>query len=948
MSPERWRRIEELYEAALELAPAERSAFLGDECGDDDLKQAVERLLAQDSRRGILDASAAQLITDSMEALDVNAPIAAISPGSTVGPYEIIARIGAGGMGTVFKARDTRIGRLVAIKFVDGQFFNRFQREARALATLNHPHIATLYDVGPNYLVMEYVEGSPIHGPMPFDEALRLALQLLDAIDAAHRYGIVHRDLKPANLLLVKSGIKVLDFGIAKMRTGLENGDETLTKRGSILGTLHYMSPEQLQGKEVDSRSDLFSFGVVLYELLTGRRAFGAENSANVIASILSSEPRDLGKLHPPGLDRILRRCLAKDPSDRWQSASDLKVALEWLPSFTAASPVPRAPRRWIWVAAGLFAIAIVIAAIWFPQQHDSPTAALEFAIPPPEGSSFADPAVGPVGYISPDGRVLLAVVWRREGSSISLRRLDSRSFVPVAGTDGVITSAVAWSPDSQHFAFVSKDGKLSSVPLDGGRSRLLAESVSTEGITWGQNGDLIATDLATQRLVLFPASGGSMRLLSELDKGRGETAHIRPQFLPGGRRYLYLGVSRDRTKSAIFAASLDNAEQVPLVGIEQPALFVPSRDRRWLHRTPGWLLTGEKGRLYARLFDPSKLRISGEKFTVTDQVDWGANGSATSISVSNNGVMVINPPFRIAATPTLWTRDGQSTSPAFPDGAYGVPVFSHDGKRLVLQFQPPNAPNQDVWIFSLNGSALTRITSGPEWFGTPIWSPDDRAVFYTTTEGKTSQRATYRQDIDKISGPVRVLPPYGYTTACQISADGRRMLLAKPLDAPHSSLLGIWLVPFDHPEQGRIVADQNHWVVYARLSPDERFIVFSAQLDDTEEIYIQTLDAPQPRRWRVSEHGGRQPHWSHDGREIFYLGADGKVMVAAVSVKGDEVRLATPKALFSHPPLLPTYAGYQYDVNPTGDRFVFTASGTGKHLPPVRVVVQWESLLNQ
>jgi serine/threonine protein kinase len=948
MNPQRWKRIEDLYHAAREQPSSERAEFLRRTCVDDsDLRKAVEGLLVQDRREGMLDGSAANPATRSMPVPPPSGSASReLATGEKFGPYQIIAPIGKGGMGSVFKARDPRVDRTVAIKVSSLQFSGRFSRETHAVAALNHPHICTLYDVGPNYLVMEYVDGRPLEGPCPVPKAIRLAIQLLDALESAHAHGIVHRDLKPANILRTKSGIKVLDFGLAKLDSAVHTSAGEMTQKGAILGTLRYMSPEQVQGKPVDARSDLFSFGLVFCELLTGRRAFDNENPASIVAAILEREPADVATIEPEPLRRIVQRCLAKDPANRWQSAADLKVALEWFSSESStpvAKPKLAGSRTWI-AAAALLAAGGMVG--FLLSSSAAPAETVEFAIPPPDGSSFADPSVGPVGYPSPDGLKVLLCTWSRDGNKAALRRLDSQTASFLPGTEGINAAGVVWAPDSKSFAFVGHSGRLTSISISGGSPKVLAEHIVPDPIAWGEGGEILASDGETRRIVAIPANGGSRRLLDPLDASRQETEHLRPQFLPGGRRYLYLAISAKRELSATYAESLDKPRRVLLHESSLPVHFVRSQERRWLMGPGGWLLTGDGGRLYAQRFDPGSLRTSGDRTLIADQVDWSDVRTSIPVSASDTGVMAISPPVRVEAVPGLWTRDGQSVNPPFPLGAYFSPTFSHDGKRIATALRQKGATMQDIWIFDLNGSVVSRLTTHSPWTSFPIWTEDDRTLYYVQTDGEVNARTLYRRRIDRPDEGTRIGSAMPYTSPCSLTSDGRRLLFARQFEKrPPSQSLGLAFLTLVSSPSIYPLFETDGRIVFAQLSPDDRFIVFASGINGQSDIYIQSSAVSEARRWRVSTHGGTQPRWSRDGREIFYLSADGRLVVVPVTIKGNEVELGAEKGLFTHPPLLPTFSAYQYDVSPKGDRFVFLSSTSGRNAPPLRLILNWESL---
>jgi eukaryotic-like serine/threonine-protein kinase len=503
-----------------------------------------------------------------------------LTAGERLGPYEVLALIGAGGMGEVYKARDTRLDRIVAIKVSQERFSDRFEHEARAVAALNHPHICTLHDVGPNYLVMEYVEGAPLKGPLPLEKAVEYAGQILDALDAAHQKGIIHRDLKPSNILITKQGIKLLDFGLAKQAAPLKEMDPTraLTDQGQIVGTLRYISPEQLQGKEADARSDLFAFGCVLYEMLSGKRAFDGSSDASVIAAILEHEPAPLtSNQNNAGrpLDRVVKRSMAKDPDQRFQTARDLKAALSWVLDQPPVVTAKRSHGMWIGIAAALalgVAGGLAVARFHQPQPEQG---VVRVQINPPEGGQFAfGSSVGGVA-LSPDGRTAAFIATANGVTALWLRPLEGTAARMIPGTEEA--SYPFWSPDSQSIAFLTP-GKLQRVDIADGTPRPICDAPRVWGGAWTSDGQIIAGVFGSS-LFRVSASGGALSPLTTLDPSRGEGLHLWPQALPKGR-FLFWVSSDKPENTGVYAASLEKPnERVHVLTTDAKALYVPGGD---------------------------------------------------------------------------------------------------------------------------------------------------------------------------------------------------------------------------------------------------------------------------------------------------------------------------------------------------------------------------------
>ena len=632
-----------------------------------------------------------------------------LSVGTRLGPYEILAPLGEGGMGEVWKARDTRLDRTVALKISKADFTERFEREARAIGALNHPHICQLYDVGPNYLVMEFIEGTRLKGPMPVERAVHYARQILEALDAAHKKGFTHRDLKPANILVTRQDIKLLDFGLAKHHAAVNHSDETLTEalttKGQIVGTLQYMSPEQLQGKEADARSDLFAFGCVLYEMLSGKRAFDGSSAASVIAAILEREPAPI-ELGPP-LERVIRSCLAKDPDQRFQTALDLKRALGWA---LEQQPAVRGPfKRWSWVAAAALALG-VLAGWGLSRLPRAPAGeqAVRLQLNPPEGGQFNLASVA----LSPDGRTLAFVAEIKGKSGLWLQPLDGMVSRLLSGTQDA--NFPFWSPDGKSIGYFAAN-KLWRVDAAGGTPMVICDVADGRGGAWGSDGTIVFAPVqSTLRRV--SASGGASTQLTKLDPARGEDAHYWPQLLPGGR-FLYWARGSKPEDTGIYAASLAKPQDsARLIACDSKGLYAA-----------GHLLWLKGSTLMAQRFDPDGLRLRGEPHRVADPV----GGFATigmMLATASDGMLL----YGAADTARQFTwldRSGKSAGTFGEPGDYTTFDLSPDGRRVVVS--RPSSSGSDLLVVETERNVWSRFTfsAGVNWF--PIWSPNGRSIVF-------------------------------------------------------------------------------------------------------------------------------------------------------------------------------------------------------------------------
>ena len=733
----RWRRIKELFEAARGLPEGERPVFVKDACGeDDDLRMEVESLLTSYERAaGFLEAPVAQRFP--------NLPIAPSLAQRRIGPYEVSALIGRGGMGEVYKAVDTRLDRVVAIKTMpvhsaaDPHAHQRFEREARAVAALSHPNICTLYDVGSqdgiDFLVMEYLEGETLaarlsRGPLPLDEALASASQIASALDRAHRAGIVHRDLKPGNIMVTRSGAKLLDFGLAKTAHGVTFGHERtasdLTRPGVILGTAQYMAPEQLEGKEADARTDLFAFGSVLFEMLTGRKAFDAPSDAMLVATIMGSQPPALAEVKPglpSSLDYVLERCLAKDPDDRWQTARDLRAEVDRIRAGLSGRstplelPVATARPSRVRLAAILGAAAIIatIAGATFLRMRPAPPGDATWLsiLPPPDGFDLA-----PDPIVSPDGRfVAYKAQDRSHLTHIWLRPLGSPDAAPIPGTDGTdFTGAHFWSPDSQSLGFFSH-GRLKRVDINGGTPQVLASAPEPRGGTWSVNGTIIF-NADTRTLMRVAASGGTASPAVDASHG----LRIFPHALPDGQHYLFWSSNTGGQGRGIYVGSLDSPEARRVLDTDSPAWYAQ-----------GHLLFVRQGVLFAQRFDPTRREVSGDAHRVADGIGVGVGNPFTfAFSVSGTGIVTYWSGRSTPITQLTWFgREGQRVGTAGEPGIHTGFTLDHDGKRAALEWRDPASNTFDIWqLDPARGGGPSRLTADGR-FSLPVLSPDGRRL---------------------------------------------------------------------------------------------------------------------------------------------------------------------------------------------------------------------------
>ena len=867
-----------------------------------------------------------------------------LAPGTRLGPYEILSALGAGGMGEVWKARDTRLDRLVAIKASLSPFSERFEREARAIAAVNHPHVCSLYDVGPDYLVMEYVEGDWLHGPVPLARALELADQILEALDAAHEKGIVHRDLKPGNILLTRSGVKVLDFGLAKITQApaadgpslLETHAVSLTAEGSLLGTLPYMSPEQVEGRDADARSDIFAFGVVLYELIAGSRPFTGETQANLVASILKEEPQPLYEVEPRtprGLAEVVRTCLEKDPEKRWQSARDVRHALRWM----AAEPPPSIPARSVrvWPALAVVVAAIAVGVGAWVSRPTTPAPPARVEAPAPENVTLSHVSV------SPDGRKL--AVTEAAAGGLWLRDLDALEWRRLPGTEGASTPF--WSPDSRYVGFIV-DNTLRRIDTAGGPPETVASVPAATSGTWNRHGDIVLGSWGGGSggpLWRISAAGGAATPVTQVDLSKGEFVHTWPTFLPDGTHFLYFR-SGPPDVEGMYVGSLDvdagNQSRQRILATDVPATFAN-----------GYLFFTRAGTLMAQPFDARRRALQDvPPVPVAEDVDitWYFTGM---FSVADDGVLV----YRTASAPgtfqlTWVDRQGKTLGTFGPPGMDGRVVLSpEDGRRAVAKDAPYNVAG-DLWMLDLASGRRTRFTFNKNVYSPAVWSPDGTRIAYSA--GRLGD-TIYVKAASGVGDEQVLLEEPGlrhYPTSW--SRDGR-FLLYHTENATNTGY-DLWVLSLSDRKPYLMLGEAfNEWA--GVFSPDMRWVAYVSLETGNSEVYVRPFrvsgQTGQPSlgegKWQISKDHGNWPQWRIDREIVFNTGPIGtEVFAAPVNTTGTAFESSAPQRL-PFPPSVGVITTPQ--STPDGERFLIEVPlDQPAARTSISVVLNWPALVKQ
>ena len=948
MKPERWDEIDKVLQSVLERAPAERAAYLDEACaGDEQLREQVESVLASHEQAGSL------MNEPAFDAVEGFAPDSdGLKAGERVSHYEIMGPLGAGGMGVVYVARDARLGRRVALKLLPSKFsqhedrLHRFEQEAQAASALSHPNILSIYDIGTHdgspFVVSELLEGETLRdrlasGALAQRKAIDYALQIARGLAAAHERGIIHRDLKPENLFVTKDGrVKILDFGLAKLVEPMGGRElqadvpmrKVMTESGVIMGTAGYMSPEQVRGQPTDHRTDIFSFGAVLYEMLSGKRAFHGDSTIETLNAILNEEPAELSEINAdisPAFSRLIHHCLEKKPGERFHSANDLAFALESLSgvsSSTSKALVPVRTRfirreRVAWIVAVVLLLSTLTLLFYF-RRASTEAKVIRFSVTPPENGAFEfEDFLYPVA-VSPDGSRLVLATRVERRVQLSLRTLDSLNSQPLSGTEGA--TAPFWSPDSRFIGFFA-EGKLKKIDVLNGAVQIVCNAgIGPNNAAWNSEG-VILFSISQSGLFRVAAAGGDPVLVRKPNSPQ-EVALFWPQFLPDGRHFFYTALI---TNGAIVMLGSLDADATRLV------LKVNSRV---LYTPPGYLLYVREGALLAHPFDAKTLSLTGEPTPIVEHIkNFNPTGGA-AFSVSENGVLAYQSG-TVVSRLNLFNRDGKEIGSVGEASDFYAPRFSPDGQKVAVTITDPRTGTNDIWIYDLTRGAATRFTSEAGTENVPVWSPDGRALAFTADE-KGQPPYIHLKGLNNAGTGEALVEPTWVQAVCDWSKDGK-LLYQEWTPETGADLLLLSMTGEREKPVSFLRTRFNE--MNPRLSPDGKWIAYSSDESGKSEIYIRSRATPG-EKWQVSNAGGVNTTWNSNGKELFYISGNNQLMAVPVTI-GNTFEAGTPVPLFRITSHRTEYDIAPYDVAPDGQRFIVN-SKTGAAALPINVVINW------
>ena len=872
----------------------------------------------------------------------------ALTSGTKLGPYEIQSPLGAGGMGEVYRARDTRLDRTVAVKILPAHLSSnleakqRLDREARAISSLNHPNICTLHDIGhqdgTDFLVMEYLEGETLadrlmKGPLPSELVLRYGIEICEGLEKAHKSGVIHRDLKPGNIMLTKSGAKLMDFGLAKatlahepppsssLTMTISGPSQPLTAQGMVLGTFQYMAPEQLEGKEADARSDIFALGAVLYEMASGRRAFTGKSQASIVAAILASDPQPISAVQPmspPALDRVVRTCMAKDPDDRWQTAHDVKLQLQWIAEAgsKAGIPAPVAARRRIsqkvaWTVAAVAAAAAIAFAIGFVLRAPAPSIhPLRVTILAPEQHTFDPLSIA----LSPDGTKLAFVATAAGGApQLWVRPLDSTAAQPLAGTDDA--TFPFWSPDSRSLGFFAQ-GKLKIIDASGGAVQTLANAPEPRGGAWGPDGTILYTPESLSAMFRIPAAGGAPARAIGEEKAAADLGSPRwPTFLPDGKHFIFFQFKTGNQEGGtIHLGALDSQLDTVLVDSDLRA-----------HYANGHLLFVHGGNLMSQSFDERSLRLAGSPVPVAEQVHGDGRGAA-AFSLSREGKLI----FAGGQSATLdlaWYDRSGKKGDVIDSGNFQDAHISPDGKK-VSAARTDAGGHLEIYIYDQVRGTKSQFSFSQSRDDDPIWSPDGNTIVFDSARngkidlytrpanGARQEELLYHDDLDKY--------PFNW------SLDGKYIAYETFV----SGRFNIWVMPMFGDRKPYAFLQEKYNTRFPVFSPDGKWMVFSSFEAGHSQIYVVAFPKPGGR-FLLGD--GVTAVWNRNGKEILYLDDHTRMAAVGVTAHGESMELGKPQILFPTQPV----GNSQFEVSPDGKRFLMVQAPV-QNSSNLTLIVNW------
>ncbi len=909
----------------------------------------------------------------------------AIVTGTRLGPYEITAPLGAGGMGEVWRAKDTRLDREVAIKVLpagfaaNNLFRQRFEREAKAISQLNHPNICTLYDVGQvesedalhvtgltqgksrlHYIVMELLEGESLsvrlkRGPLTVHELLRHGREIASALDAAHRRGIIHRDLKPGNIMLTKSGAKLVDFGLARTIadskapldsvTGLPTEEaEPLTAQGTILGTFQYMSPEQLEGMEADARTDIFALGAVLYEMATGTRAFQGKSKTSLIAAIVSSQPAPISSIAPmtpPALDHVVRKCLEKDPDDRWQSAHDVSSEMQWISEAGSqagvAAPVTirrKTRERLAWSFAALF-FTLLAALSWihFRSLGEELTPVRSY-LHPPEGAKFDFAESNTAGLaVSPDGKKVAFTASDQSGQTyIYVRFLDKLEARKLMGTQDA--NQPFWSPDSRFIAFFA-NGRLKKVDINGAPPLTLCDAPLGRSGTWNKDGIILFSPSYLQPIHQVRDSGGKSVPVTKLDASAGETTHRWAQFLPDGEHFLYTAGSHSlgalSEANAIYAGTLESIEERKLV------LHAPSN----VVYASGHLIYMRDNNLVAQRFDPNKLEAIGDPFLLAEGVSYSSGYWRGTFSASTTGILAYASGVSEEKTQIMWfDRQGKVLRTIAEPAGFENIRLSPDDLYAAVELMDPNKGTADIWVIDLERSVEGRFSFNELGAWSPVWSPDGSKLLYGAYESATKglKSKFSLKPTDGNAQPESIYEGERFVFASDWSPDGRYVIFEAT--SPGTGDVNLYYIDLIEAKKPVPLRKGDLRDEYGRFSPDGRWVAFASNEAGSSQLYVMSFPDGKSK-WQVTRDGaGRGLAWRPG--EILFKGPGGKIMSERVETTGDSIRLSNPEVLFTNPRIA------DFDFSHDGRRMIATVLPENAETGSITLVINWSAAFSQ